>query len=1501
MQSYAGISLPDVTVDMAARISRRISPEWVWDFEPAGWSGPQRVGWIRPPAAPREPIRIGKLIWPISASRWSHGYYLVTSQILTAIRQKVFAGQVYQSAPFVLDSGDGNTVKAPMWMLPARPLFQIARSLGAGDISEDLYLLCLVDERYFWWYEAATIAAASSWSGLITSIATAMGVTLSSIDPIPAGYGTPPSSLTAQYEMLPVLMDAICYAVGMKLVVDFDGTASVQSYATAKSTVTTEYGKWSKFVHAGGQYDFAQNQTDPNALDLNALAPESVTAVFPPEQDPTASTPSVPFAVNTSLSSLSLNDYGHATGFQTAKVSWLPVLATYANGGAAPTNATALQAYGKQWASDFYLWQLGRYDLRLSGNVPWTPSGLTDRIEFTNTELGIKTRVRRGQWVDYNPLVPGGGIGQLPTPTPRQDCVTCPACATPMSYAMTVSVPGINLDVVVRWSTTNIGQCSDISSIVGNNQCTSKVWTLTYTGGGGTFATDTPSPLTLTYKGAGVWQDQNQNVLFGIGEISGFFFGFLEILQGPCATLVYYPPGVAQGTPTWNWCQANTLTLSTLNPPAGCTGAPPQITLTPDTPSCCTSTDCSADCIWISDDKNTTLRHNNSGWILHVNGQDYPIAHWKCCGSNEAILPALGMATITPVYQCCPVPVVDKPPCLTCAGCPNCGGEVSRYWLVCTQFTHGNQFSDVLQAVAPSDELGVGCLWRSENQLYELRYLTNTQSWHFVVLDSSGTVIADITPSPGVGWSCCGPNAIAINTGGYNGIVYLIPVNQCCNTFTPSGIPPGPPGSQGSATFYEHEPRCEAGILNVYTRTVTITIINGILQPAMFGPWKFDYQAGCCNCPAITVSSASGSASASASSSAGQTCIVCANCPQVTSFAWVITFIGTDVEDQVTVYYQGNCVWQSGDGTVTLTVNNDGTTTVTFNSNPGGPAASGCVTLDLGNGPISVSQQWEAIASAGRFTGGFSCAQYNDSVLTQSGNVALWVDLTDVEFLSINWVQAAGTYFANLSFAGGQPNFQGITYISENFDPCVGGTVQLSQVIGPGNCTAIPQSIDVVPKAACCGPPVLTYTFNNWDCCNPNIMTTAVEIVIAEPVYTCCTASSSSSSSASAAAPCICVTCPAWGQSMSCLWNYTINPTSIGGVPTTGTVTYSPVTQSLGGSPACVWRDTVNNVLFIYFNGVWYLTSAQVNVGIFAFNNFNSCGTNVSTRADATATVSPVYNCCAVSSSSSSSSASTTALDCNGCVDIPGLGPVAKEWVATTTFDSAGSANCCSAYDVATLCWNGSFWQSADGVVVMKLVYSIGGAVVGPQVTYNGSPCAINNLVYTQTWGTAQWCNGGIATWQSGTPGICPVTPTTINLAPQAVPNCCPPPSGSSSSSSASSNLIYPPCCPTGIPTTIHLTVNQALNCANAVNSVLSLVQNGPSFWRWTGAAANGFTWFLNCTGGGLWTLGIANALGQTCCSIGNVPQQCLPMTLNLTQGGGCAGCNCNISVTLTS
>jgi hypothetical protein len=224
----------------------------------------------------KRPIRVGSLWWPQGASRWAVGHFLATEGQLDAIRSVVYAGGVaanyspgFASWPLVLDDGTVNAVGstaygvvAQMFMLPPRPIAQsvtlpsnsnillravqlaknnkwlLPQDLAkfAPPVGEPVYLLTLVDQRYFWWQRASTVTitpGVTTWQQLLAAITHNLGTPFAP-SPVANPYGgTVPNTLIPFLPYLPLVFDMAAIAVGQRVVQPLSGPTQTQNAAAA--------------------------------------------------------------------------------------------------------------------------------------------------------------------------------------------------------------------------------------------------------------------------------------------------------------------------------------------------------------------------------------------------------------------------------------------------------------------------------------------------------------------------------------------------------------------------------------------------------------------------------------------------------------------------------------------------------------------------------------------------------------------------------------------------------------------------------------------------------------------------------------------------------------------------------------------------------------------------------------------------------------------------------------------------------------------------------------------------------------------------------------------------------------------------------------------------------------------------------------------------------------------------------------------------------------------
>ena len=183
-----------------------------------------------------------------------------------AIRLDLTAGSGLQAS--------GAAVSTTLFMLPPVPIM--------GLDGPQLYLVTLVDERYFWhqFAGAGTItctAATATWSGLIDQLAAQLGITIHFTTPDSVyGQPEPDSALYSNNESPAALLDAVAANVGCVVVRhlgELEGTYSLQRFADAVTALNDNRPETS--IMGGEAFDGESLAAVGNVM------PESVTVVFP--------------------------------------------------------------------------------------------------------------------------------------------------------------------------------------------------------------------------------------------------------------------------------------------------------------------------------------------------------------------------------------------------------------------------------------------------------------------------------------------------------------------------------------------------------------------------------------------------------------------------------------------------------------------------------------------------------------------------------------------------------------------------------------------------------------------------------------------------------------------------------------------------------------------------------------------------------------------------------------------------------------------------------------------------------------------------------------------------------------------------------------------------------------------------------------------------------------------------------------------------------------------
>jgi hypothetical protein len=256
--SYGGISLPSPTPAQIAWVQAHVPFDWGAEFLARGQPSTRlttvRTQFAPPHYWPRGPVRAGVLCWPTwGASRFATAHYLCNETALAAIHG---AGGGMDFQPLLLDDGT-SSIQTDMWLLPARPLSLAA---SADEAAEKLYLLTLVDNRFFWWFRPGVYTSdplTASVSQLYDAIGLALGIEIAY--PLDTSrFVTPDPSLSVwDYQPLPLILDQVAATVMHRIVCGLDGSVTAVNVDGAQALYTPNLDLTTPRI-AGGQFALTQ-------------------------------------------------------------------------------------------------------------------------------------------------------------------------------------------------------------------------------------------------------------------------------------------------------------------------------------------------------------------------------------------------------------------------------------------------------------------------------------------------------------------------------------------------------------------------------------------------------------------------------------------------------------------------------------------------------------------------------------------------------------------------------------------------------------------------------------------------------------------------------------------------------------------------------------------------------------------------------------------------------------------------------------------------------------------------------------------------------------------------------------------------------------------------------------------------------------------------------------------------------------------------------------------
>lgn len=423
------------SASLLEELNRKIDFAYLNDFVPPLTYPGRNLGAIAHPQnvapSPSPIIKAGEFYYPTGAARWSVFRMFATSTLTKNMVSAAYTGGstaqplVMSNLPLLPDNPDevNYSITTPMYMLPPRCLGETGNGL------DGLYLITLVDERWFWQWKAVSLweylGQNTTWNTLIQAVASALGVTITN-STIEDAYFQPEqdSQLWTNYENGGVLLDALAWNVGRVVVRNLDGTFQLQTNTEAENSAAENRGSAASCIRLAGGDMFNSLTTLPVG-DLstarNAVVPQNVTMTFPQYvigNDP------VPHLVNSRYSNQRPSAWyeqsygsvykvetpiasgGHSvSGMQGVGHHYIHTTAKALYSGenqigSDPLNVSGLTSLAMQVAQSFYESQAQPgLDEVYPGIYAWEPDGYYDILwTWSKNRRMCSTRVMRTEW-----------------------------------------------------------------------------------------------------------------------------------------------------------------------------------------------------------------------------------------------------------------------------------------------------------------------------------------------------------------------------------------------------------------------------------------------------------------------------------------------------------------------------------------------------------------------------------------------------------------------------------------------------------------------------------------------------------------------------------------------------------------------------------------------------------------------------------------------------------------------------------------------------------------------------------------------------------------------------------------------------------------------------------------------------------------------------------------------------------------------------------------------
>lgn len=253
MYTYGNVELLSNTLEIQGFHENLINNRDVYQFE-TSWGLSKFPDVWNTMWRPLPQVRVGSLFHPVGASRWSLGHFFASKQQVDLLRKKTISSGSPIPLDFVFNDGAGSKITTSLYMMVPKPL--TFWNMLYKHNGEDVYLLTLVDKRFFWWMKHGVIESGGTWNELYQEIASILKEAIT-VDEIDARYKTPSLSFASEYAYLPPVLDLVAHSLNQRIVVNFDGTVIAQNVVNAEKSQKSMIDKFSiESYRAGGFYQY---------------------------------------------------------------------------------------------------------------------------------------------------------------------------------------------------------------------------------------------------------------------------------------------------------------------------------------------------------------------------------------------------------------------------------------------------------------------------------------------------------------------------------------------------------------------------------------------------------------------------------------------------------------------------------------------------------------------------------------------------------------------------------------------------------------------------------------------------------------------------------------------------------------------------------------------------------------------------------------------------------------------------------------------------------------------------------------------------------------------------------------------------------------------------------------------------------------------------------------------------------------------------------------------